>query len=140
MTVEDLDEIFEIETASFRSPWKKKDFFFDLTENLFSHYLVLEKEGRLIGYCGVWIVLESAQITNIAILPEERGHNYGEFLFDKVLELSKREGATELTLEVRESNLVAQNLYEKLGLKIVGRREKYYKNDGEDALVMWVKL
>ncbi|MDV2583499.1 ribosomal protein S18-alanine N-acetyltransferase [Alkalibacillus haloalkaliphilus] len=139
MELTDLDDVMNVELASFQSPWKREDFEFDLVKNRFSHYLVLEKDERVIAYCGVWIVMESAQITNIAVLPEERGHKYGEKLFVQVMKMTKRFDVDELTLEVRESNKVAQKMYEKFGLEIVGRRENYYP-DQEDAYVMWVKL
>ncbi|WP_411954745.1 ribosomal protein S18-alanine N-acetyltransferase [Alkalibacillus sp. S2W] len=139
MEITDLDDVMDVERASFTSPWKRDAFEVDLVKNRFSYYLVLEKNDRIIGYCGVWIVLETAQITNIAILPSERGHRYGEKLFRQVLKLAKQIGAEELSLEVRQSNHVAQKMYQKFGLKIVGRREKYYP-DQEDAYVMWVNL
>ncbi|MGM8216730.1 ribosomal protein S18-alanine N-acetyltransferase [Bacillaceae bacterium W0354] len=140
MTIDDLPEVMVVEYQSFSSPWTKRDFIFDLLKNQFSHYIVLEKDGQVVGYCGVWVVLEAAQITNIAILPEQRGHKYGEQLFRRMLQVAEKKGATELSLEVRESNIVAQNMYKKFGMKVVGKRERYYKDDGEDALVMWVRI
>ncbi|WP_188207153.1 ribosomal protein S18-alanine N-acetyltransferase [Alkalibacillus aidingensis] len=139
MVIGDIEDVMVVELTSFKSPWQKQDFIFDLLKNKFSYYLVLENNQKVVGYCGVWIVVDSAQITNIAIHPDERGHKYGEYLFKETLKLAKFEGAQELTLEVRESNQVAQKMYQKFGLEVVGRREKYYK-DQEDALVMWVKL
>ncbi|MGP4073724.1 ribosomal protein S18-alanine N-acetyltransferase [Piscibacillus sp. B03] len=140
ITIEDLPHVVVIENESFKSPWKKRDFLHDLLKNSFSHYLVIEKDGEVAGYCGVWIVLESAQITNIAISPKHRGHQLGKKLFKEVLDTIREQGATELSLEVRESNEVAQNMYQQFGLEVVGRRRHYYQDDGEDALVMWVKL
>ncbi|GEL76654.1 ribosomal protein S18-alanine N-acetyltransferase [Tenuibacillus multivorans] len=140
MTIDDLPEVIVIENQSFQTPWKKRDFLYDLIKNKFSHYLIIEIDDQIIGYCGIWIVLEAAQITNIAVSPDERGNRYGEKLFQEVLQYTKAKGATELSLEVRQSNIVAQRLYEKFGLKAVGTRESYYQDDGEDALVMWVKL
>ncbi|MET3683264.1 ribosomal-protein-alanine N-acetyltransferase [Alkalibacillus flavidus] len=139
MEITDLDDIMSVEHASFAAPWRRDDFEVDLVKNRFSYYLVLEKDDQIIGYCGVWIVLETAQITNVAILPSERGHGYGEQLFRHVLKLARQTGAEELSLEVRQSNIVAQKMYQKFGLKIVARRENYYP-DHEDAYVMWVKL
>ncbi len=140
MLIEDLPSVIVIENESFKTPWKKRDFLHDLLKNTFSHYLVIEKDKEVVGYCGIWIVLESAQITNIAISPKERGHQLGKKLFNEVLNHAREQGATELTLEVRESNVIAQNLYKHFGMKIVGKREGYYQDNGEDALVMWVKL
>ncbi|MFD2638021.1 ribosomal protein S18-alanine N-acetyltransferase [Piscibacillus salipiscarius] len=140
MVIEDLPDVIVIENESFRTPWKKRDFLHDLLKNSFSHYLVIEVEGRVVGYCGVWIVLEAAQITNIAVSPKYRGLQLGKKLFNEVLNTVEEHGASELSLEVRESNQVAQNMYQQFGLEVVGKREKYYQDDGEDALVMWVKL
>ncbi len=139
MVTSDLDAVMQVEHASFQSPWKKENFIFDLTENFYSYYLVAVKAGEIIGYCGIWIVYDAAQITNIAVHPEERGNHYGDRLFEAALALVKLKEAETLTLEVRESNIVAQELYKKFGLEVVGKRERYYQ-DFEDALVMWVKL
>ena len=140
MTIEDLDQVMDVEYASFRSPWRKADILHDLINNPFSDYLVIEKGDRVIGYCGAWTVVEAAQITNIAIHPEERGQGYSVKLFQRMIKYLKLKEATELTLEVRKSNHVAQQLYERFGMKTVGVRKNYYQDDGEDAIVMWVEL
>ncbi len=140
MTVEDIDEVMTVEHTSFSSPWKKEDILHDLVENPFSDYLVVEKNNQVIGYCGAWTVVESAQITNIAILPSERGNRYGERLFNRMIRWLKLKDAKELSLEVRESNVAAQRLYERFGMKAVGKRKNYYRDNGEDAIVMWVEL
>nr|WP_289039525.1 ribosomal protein S18-alanine N-acetyltransferase [uncultured Allobacillus sp.] len=140
MTYADLDQVMEVENASFRSPWKEEDITHDLINNPFSDYLVMEKGDQIIGYVGTWTVVEAAQITNIAIHPDERGQGYSVRLFQRMLKYLRLKGATELTLEVRKSNHVAQRLYERFGMKPVGVRKNYYQDDGEDAIVMWVEL
>ena len=80
-----------------------------LVKNQFAVYLVLEDEGRVIGYCGVWIVVDEAHITNIALLPEYRGRKLGEALLRTVIEVAKEQGAKTMTLEVRMSNMIAQS-------------------------------
>ena len=82
---------------------------------------------KLVGYCGVWIVIDEAHITNIAILPGYRGKRLGEALMRKVIEIVKERGAKTMTLEVRVSNMIAQSLYRKFGFQAGGIRKGYYQ-------------
>ncbi|WP_331712016.1 ribosomal protein S18-alanine N-acetyltransferase [Bacillus sp. SJS] len=140
MKVEDIESVYEIETKSFKSPWNKESFYNEVAHNLFATYLVAENEQRVIGYCGIWLIVDEAQITNIAILPEYRGNGYGELLLRKAMKEAKKRGAKQLSLEVRVSNYPAQSLYKKLGFQPGGIRKQYYTDNLEDALVMWVML
>ncbi|ALC92994.1 alanine acetyltransferase [Bacillus sp. FJAT-18017] len=140
MKEEDLDRIMIIEKESFTLPWSREAFYNELHHNQYAVYIILEEKGEPIGYCGVWIVVDEAHITNIAILPQYRGRRLGEVLLRKVMETSKQMGATSMTLEVRVSNLPARNLYRKLGFQDGGIRKNYYTDNGEDGIVMWVKL
>ncbi|KWZ65141.1 ribosomal protein S18-alanine N-acetyltransferase [Bacillus altitudinis] len=140
MTVEDIPEVYTIEVHSFTAPWKKESFVYEILHNQYSHYFLIEEDGQPVGYCGVWIVKDDAQITNIAILPEHRGKGYGEALLRYVMEFCKEKKTDHLSLEVRVSNTPAQSLYEKLGFKPASIRKNYYTDNGEDALVMWVKI
>jgi [ribosomal protein S18]-alanine N-acetyltransferase len=140
MCLADLDEIIEIELASFTSPWNKESFEMELLENKFACYYIIGDKQNIYGYCGLWVIYESAQITNIAIHPKFRGNKYGEMLFAYALNKAREKGAQELSLEVRVSNIVAQKMYRKFGLKPVGVRKNYYTDNQEDALLMWVKL
>ena len=94
----------------------------------------------VIGYCGVWIVIDEAHITNIALLPEYRGRKLGEALLRKIIEVAIERGAKTMTLEVRMSNMIAQSLYRKLGFQGGAIRKRYYTDNQEDALVMWVNF
>ncbi|UYZ22277.1 ribosomal protein S18-alanine N-acetyltransferase [Mesobacillus jeotgali] len=140
MTVDDLDEVMEVELKSFTVPWSKEAFFNELTKNQFAHYLIVEVDQRVVGYCGVWIIIDEAHITNIALLPEYRGMKLGEALMAKVMELARELGAMRMTLEVRVSNERAQNLYGKFGFEEGAIRKQYYTDNMEDAIVMWVNL
>ncbi|WLD93688.1 ribosomal protein S18-alanine N-acetyltransferase [Alkalihalobacillus sp. AL-G] len=140
MTLEDLEAILKIEHTSFPNPWSRTAFYNEVVNNQFATYLLLEIDGQVIGYCGIWIIIDEAHITNIAILPEYRGKNYGEALFRKAIDEARRHGAKTMTLEVRLSNRVAQNMYRKFGFENGGIRKNYYTDNGEDALVMWVNL
>lgn len=140
MEMKDIDQILLIERLSFTIPWSREAFYNELTHNQYAHYLVMEEEEVIIGYCGLWIVLDEAHVTNIALLPDYRGKGLGTGLLRKAMIEAKELGALTMTLEVRVSNHVAQSLYRKLGFKNGGIRKNYYSDNQEDALVMWVKL
>jgi ribosomal-protein-alanine N-acetyltransferase len=140
MNEEDIDDVLEIEHKSFATPWSREAFFNELTQNQFALYVVLEEENKVIGYCGAWIVVDEAHITNVALLPEYRGRKLGEALMRKLMEIASEMGAITMTLEVRVSNFTAQALYRKLGFQNGAIRKNYYTDNQEDALVMWVNL
>lgn len=140
MEFDDLDAIEQIEKSAFTVPWSRESFLNELTNNLFAYYLVLEVEGNVIGYGGMWIIADEAHITNIAIAPNYRGKRWGEKLLVTMKDHAAKQGATAMTLEVRTSNVVAQRLYKKLGFDKTGIRPKYYSDNGEDALIMWVNF
>ena len=112
----------------------------ELNKNKFACYIVLEQEDQIIGYCGAWLIIDEAHITNIAILPEFRGQKLGEALLNKMIERSREKGIERMTLEVRKSNTVAQSLYKKLGFQNGAVRKNYYSDNQEDAIVMWVNI
>lgn len=140
MELKDIEDVLKIEHESFAAPWSRDAFINELTHNRFAVYIVIEEEEQVIGYCGVWVIVDEAHITNIAILPEHRGKKLGEALLTKVMEVTKQLGAEKMTLEVRVSNDVAKGLYRKLGFQDGAIRRGYYTDNQEDALVMWVNL
>lgn len=140
MTHEDIEGVMEVEHDAFPTPWDPAIFHNELTLNRFAHYLVYENMGRIIGYCGMWVVTDEAQITNIAIHSQFRGQGRGEELLRFVIAFLKQLGVTRLSLEVRVSNQSAQHLYRKVGFQEGGIRKNYYADNLEDALVMWVSL
>lgn len=140
MAEEDIDQVLVIEHKSFTLPWSRDAFINELTKNQFAVYLVLEDDDAVIGYCGAWIVVDEAHVTNIAVLPEYRGRKLGEALMKKMMEAAKELGAVTMTLEARVTNIAAQSLYRKLGFQNGGIRKNYYTDNQEDAIVMWVKL
>lgn len=140
MEVKDVDQVVKIEENSFTTPWSSEAFQNELTNNQFSTYIVMEEGENIIGYCGTWIVIDEAHVTNIALLPDYRGKGLGELLLRNVMDVLRKLGATSMTLEVRVSNHIAQSLYQKLGFKPGGIRKNYYSDNNEDALVMWVNL
>lgn len=134
----DIPAVVEIERCCFGDRWSAAAFSSEL-ENPSSAYLVGLLDKRVIGYAGFWLILEEAHITTIAVHPHERGQRIGEQLLWHLIEESARRGAKWMTLEVRNSNLVAQRLYQKYGFSSLGKRRGYYQDDGEDALVMWTE-
>src|SRR5689334_24611368 len=98
----------------------------------------MEEELRsIVGYAGIWVMTDEAHITTIASHPDVRGMGVGEFLLVALIHRGMEIGARWMTLEVRASNSVAQNLYRKYTFKEMGVRRRYYSDNGEDALVMW---
>ncbi|OIK08456.1 ribosomal protein S18-alanine N-acetyltransferase [Bacillus sp. MUM 13] len=140
MKTEDIDQVLIVERKSFTLPWSRDAFYNELNHNQYAVYMVIEDEGEIIGYCGAWIVIDEAHITNIAILPDYRGQKLGEALLRKMIEISLSQGVKRMTLEVRVSNTTAISLYEKLGFQKGGIRKNYYTDNQEDAYVMWVNL
>jgi len=140
MTIDDVEEVHDLDEKCFSSPWTKHIYYREVKDNHFAHYFVIEKDEVIIGYFGLWIVADDAQITNIAVLPQYRGYGIGKHAFGFAMQYAIQEGAAQLSLEVRISNTVAQKMYESFGLKKGGIRKEYYPDNKEDAYVMWVNL
>ncbi|HLQ73118.1 MAG TPA: ribosomal protein S18-alanine N-acetyltransferase [Bacillota bacterium] len=137
---DDITDILSVESTSFNEPWPEDIFYQEIVNNAYANYFVATLNSKVIGYAGLWVVIDDAQITNIAIHSDYRGKGYGEQLFQFMLHQALMLGAQRLSLEVRVSNLAAQRLYEKYGLVPGGIRKKYYTDNQEDAIVMWVNL
>ena len=136
MTLNDLDAVAAIEAATFPTPWSRDSFRQELERNVAARYLVAEMDGQVIGYAGAWIILDESHITNIAIEESRRGLGYGRALTTALMQYLSNLGAAYATLEVRRSNLRAQNLYKSLGFVELGVRKRYYEDNREDALIM----
>ena len=122
MLASDAEEIAAIEEMTFAMPWSRKDFWAEaVNENAI--YIVGTIDNKIAAYAGVWISFEEAQVTNVAVHPDYRGQGIGTKLFAKLIEEVKTSDVTAITLEVRPSNEAAIKLYEKFGLKSVGRRK-----------------
>lgn len=140
MDLIDIDEVMAVEKASFSDPWPRDVFQQEVIKNEYAHYFVAQFENSVIGYSGMWVVIDDAQITNIAILPEFRGYKIGEKLFKHTCQYAMQIGVKRLSLEVRASNIIAQRMYRKFGLIPGGIRKNYYTDNREDAIIMWVNL
>ncbi|MBW5448314.1 ribosomal-protein-alanine N-acetyltransferase [Cohnella sp. CFH 77786] len=140
MTLDDIGTIVQIERESFTAPWSEEAFRTELTQNHFARYMVLERDGTVIGYGGMWLIVDEAHITNIAIRQPFRGQGLGERLLREMMRTASWLGAKRITLEVRVSNDTAQSLYRKAGFYPSGLRPGYYSDNREDALIMWAEL
>jgi ribosomal-protein-alanine N-acetyltransferase len=91
----------------------------------------------VVGYGGLWLNVDEGHITTIAVAPEYRGRGIGELVLNGLIDQALALDTDMLTLEVRVSNVVAQQLYLKYGFRPSGTRPRYYTDNGEDALIMW---
>src|SRR5437763_3208377 len=149
MSHDDVPAVMAVDNLCFPTPWSENAYRSEMG-NVSAYYLVArlparrfgasgEREGRLIGFAGAWIVMDEAHITTIGVHPDYRRHGIGERLFGRILEEAAGRGVRRASLEVRESNRAAQSLYAKYGFVPIARRRRYYSDTGEDAIVMWVE-
>ncbi len=136
MSVDDLAAVQEIERESFTTPWPPHAYRAELETNRMAHYIVARHGDRIVGFAGVWLMVDEAHITTFAVRKTWRRQGVGERLLIALLALAEARGAREATLEVRPSNHPARRLYEKYGFAPVGVRPRYYSDDNEDALIM----
>ncbi len=141
MTNGDIRAVLRIEALSFSSSWPPSAFASELNDNKLAHYFVgrarVGETDALVAYGGIWVILEDAHITTLAVHPDQRGKRYGERILVRLLHEAIERGASWITLEARESNEVAQSLYRKYGFTTVSTRRAYYSDNGENAVVMW---
>lgn len=137
MTAADLPAVLRIEALSFSTAWPMNAFANEIRDNKLAHYFTGRLEGRIVAYGGIWVILEDSHVTTIAVHPDFRGRKLGEVMLLKLLDEAIAQGASWITLEVRESNDAAQRLYRKYGFTTVSTRRGYYSDNGENALVMW---
>ena len=136
MKENDIDGVFEVEKNCFEDYWSKDSFKKELSNNL-AKYLVAKIDNNVVGYVGIWFVVDEGHITNVAVHEDYRGQKIGDQLIKELVQVCKNNKIISMTLEVRASNVVAQNLYKKYGFKMAGIRKEYYSNNKEDAIIMW---
>lgn len=137
LKLEHIDSVLVIDTLCFPTPWSKESFQKEIENNKFARYIIAKKGEVVIGYAGMWLILDEGHITNIAVHPEYRGIGAGKLLLEALIEICKIELVNSITLEVRKSNIVAQSLYKKYGFVEEGIRKEYYGDNREDAIIMW---
>lgn len=143
MTEADIPQVCHLEKVSFSQPWSEFAFRSELEDNELAYYSVLvpiNAPNKVIGYGGLWVVLDEAHVTNIAVDPAYRGKRLGHFLVQTMQQLAVLKGAKRMTLEVRVSNASAIKLYTRLGFIEEGVRKRYYTDNDEDASIMWCDL
>ena len=139
MTVEDISAVVEIEKESFTTPWTPHAFRLEMRNSL-AVYKVVEVDGRVAAYGGMWLILDEGHVTNIAVHPDFRGRHLGRKIMEVLMDEARQRKLLRMTLEVRKQNHVAIALYKDLGFLLAGIRPGYYQDTGEDALIMWIEL
>ncbi|MCC5912276.1 MAG: ribosomal protein S18-alanine N-acetyltransferase [Clostridiaceae bacterium] len=140
MKATDIKDVLVVENACFSTPWTKNAFEMEIKKNKLAIYLVATIEDKVVGYGGMWLVVDEAHITNVAVHPEYQGKKIGEAIVKGLTREAEEKGSERMTLEVRKSNIPAQNLYKKIQFIMCGIRPSYYSDNGEDALIMWKEL
>ena len=134
----DLDAVLAIEAASFTRPWTRDMYLAELeNEGVSFCYLARDSVRGVLGFCSFWRVLDEMHINNLAVDPPYRRQGIGTALLTFVMKEGARLGARRASLEVRRSNDVARQMYERFGFMPAGVRRAYYTNPVEDALVLW---
>ncbi len=141
MELQDIPRVREIDLVSFSLPWPERSFRFEITENPASRLWVVEArlpDGQtlVVGMIVMWLVLDEAHIGTFAIHPEYRRQGIGQKLLADSLLQAHELGVRQCYLEVRRSNVAAQQLYQRFGFEVVSVRNRYYRDNGEDALMM----
>jgi ribosomal-protein-alanine N-acetyltransferase len=137
-SAEDLGGLIAVEQASFLNPWTRDMYLAELQNPDVSRLLVAkDSDGRVVGFCGFWCVLDELHINNLAVLPEYRRQGIASMILNRVFDDGRQAGAGRATLEVRRSNEIAQRLYARFGFTVAGVRRGYYRQPEEDALVLW---
>ena len=131
-------QVYDIESLSFNSPWSINALMDELV-NSSARYVVAIKDKKVVGFGGMWLILDEAHITNIAVHPDYRNLKIGSLILENLILAGEKEGTLAMTLEVRVSNVNAQKLYSKYNFIAAGRRKAFYQDNKEDCLIMWRK-
>lgn len=136
MAVEDVPAVAKLDQLAFTLPWTERSFHFEVTSNPASRCWVAEQAGLIVGVVVAWLLVDEVHIATIATHPDFRRQGIAQALLAHVLKSGAQEGAVSSFLEVRASNIAAQAMYRKFGYEETGRRPRYYKDNGEDAILM----
>ncbi len=138
LTKEDVDGLYEVSSLSLKETWSLGSIEQELS-NKFARYIVCKDGDKVIGFIGAWLIASEGQITNLAVHPDYRKKGIGKKLMKSLISSLKEEDCNAITLEVRESNTVAKNLYKNLGFLSEGIRKNFYEDNKEDANIMWLR-
>ncbi len=136
----DIPAVQALDRLAFTTPWPPSAYAHELHHSPHSRLWVAEVEGRVVGFVVLWLVVDEAHVATLAVHPDFRRRGIARRLLETLLAAAREAGARLATLEVRAGNLPAQALYRRYGFQEVGRRPKYYTDNGEDALIMTVML
>lgn len=166
MSLEDIPQVVQIDRVAFSTPWSARSYAYEVGEATHSHMVVLEQRSpvtfppprpngwlrlwkrfsnggsrptstsQVVAYGGLWRILDEAHVSTIATHPDFRGKGYGEIALVGMMRRALTLGAEYVVLEVRVTNTIAQNLYQKHGFRVFAVKNKYYRDNGEDAYDM----
>ena len=137
MRIDDIEYVSRLERRCYTLPWSSSAYVTEVGNPNAYYTVATLPDGTIAGYAGMWVIMDELHMTTIAVDPSVRGLKIGErLLLDTIREGVKR-GAERATLEVRERNTVAHNLYVKYGFEDVAVRKNYYSDNGENAIIMW---
>jgi len=145
MVPEHIDTVYDIECECFTTPWRKSTILQEITSETPTVYIAALyfepfRAPEVVGYAGMWHVVDEGHITNLAVTNAHRRKGIAKMLLDYLTEIAAQREMQGLTLEVRVGNTAAQNLYTQHGFAIEGCRKGYYSDTGEDAFIMWKHL
>jgi len=135
LTYSDLPAVLSVERRSFPTPWSLAMFVLELSKPS-GICLAASAGDELLGYLVCSRYDQAWHLMNVAVAPERRRAGVASRLIGQLLE--EAGGQLPFTLEVRVSNLPAISMYEQLGFRSAGVRPRYYQDNGEDALIMWL--
>jgi len=136
MTEADVSTVTALDKISFSLPWPERSFRFEVTDNPASRCWVAEVDECVVGMIVAWLFVDEVHIATLATHPDFRRQGIAQKLLTHTLRYTSDEGAVSSFLEVRESNIAAQEMYRKFGYENTGRRKRYYKDNDEDAVLM----
>lgn len=135
ISIKNIEELIKLDENNFDDPWNREMFEKELTNDNAEYYGLFNDE-ELLGFCGGWYVLDEYHINKIVIDKPHQNKKLGQMFLVYIMELYKTRNIKKSIIEVRESNIKAIKAYTKAGFDIIGRREKYYSNNNENAYVM----
>lgn len=139
MNEEDLEQVAELENACFQDPWSYGILAAGV-HSPYDVYYVFVQGSRVVGYANLRLLAQEAEVQRIAVLPKYRKTGVGRELMDTMVSYATERQVAAISLEVRESNVAARNLYESYGFLAEARRKDYYHNPTEDAIMMWKRM
>ncbi len=137
MRLDDIEYVSRLERRCYTLPWSSSAYVTEVGNSNAYYTVATLADGTIVGYCGMWVIMDELHMTTIAVDPVVRGLKIGERLLLDLIQEGIRRGAERATLEVRERNTVAHNLYVKYGFEDVAVRKNYYSDNGENAIIMW---